>query len=365
MALSLMLTMSTPASWSSRAGLDRALDAHRSRRIDLDADDEAACRRGATARRVGGGGSVAEPPPARSAIGVRGRAAMCSVFATVGLCARRPRGGDRVERLAHVADVLGRRAAAATDDARAGVEEARHCVAEVGRFGGVHELADRHAGADRRWARSMRASPADGRPICDSASRQISGPTPQLTPTASTPAAARAVAAVCGLVPSIASRSSPKVIWATIGRSDRLCASSTPSSSSSRSLKVSNSRMSTPPSSRPSICSRKASRMTCDRWLLGSVDGRFERPDRPGHQHVRLSGHVPCFARQLRRAAVESAPARSASPNGARRNRLAPNEFVSIASAPASMYSRWMAPIRSGCDSRPARRATIAAALPG
>ena len=28
--------------------------------------------------------------------------------------------------------------------------------------------------------------------------------------------------------------------------------------------------------------------------------------------------------------------------------RFAPNEFVSIASAPASMYSRWIAPIRSG-----------------
>ena len=40
--------------------------------------------------------------------------------------------------------------------------------------------------------------------------------------------------------------------------------------------------------------------------------------------------------------------ARSASPNAARRSRLAPNVAVSMRSAPASRYSRWMAPMRSG-----------------
>ena len=43
-----------------------------------------------------------------------------------------------------MADVLGRRAAAAADDPRAGVEEAGHGVGEVLRAGGVDELA-RHA----------------------------------------------------------------------------------------------------------------------------------------------------------------------------------------------------------------------------
>ena len=142
-------------------------------------------------------------------------------------------------------------------------------------------------------------------------------------------------------------RSSPNVIWAMIGRSLNDCASETPASSSLRSLNVSNRSRSTPPSSRPSICSRKAARMSASRGLSGPCIGDSSGPIEPATSTSRLpatslASRAICAARRL------SLPARSARPNGASRNRLAPKEFVSMTSAPASMYSRWIAPIRSG-----------------
>ena len=62
-------------------------------------------------------------------------------------------------------------------------------------------------------------SPAAGAPNCASASRQASGPTPQLTPIASTPAAVSASTAASGVVPSASTRSSPNVIDAMTGTS--------------------------------------------------------------------------------------------------------------------------------------------------
>ena len=98
-----------------------------------------------------------------------------------------------VERGAHGRDVGRRRAAAAADDPRTGVEQPRHDRAEPGRLGRVHEpaveaLGQAGVGHDRARrvavARRRRSAPARrGRP---------SGPTPQLTPIASTPAAVRA-----------------------------------------------------------------------------------------------------------------------------------------------------------------------------
>ena len=105
-----------------------------------------------------------------------------------------------------------------------------------------------------------RATVAEGRPVRTSASRHTSGPAPQLTPTASTPAEARAAAAASGVAPSRARKSSPKVIWATIGMAQARLTSSMASSKVSRSPKVSRTNMSAPPSSSPSICSRKAAR---------------------------------------------------------------------------------------------------------
>jgi hypothetical protein len=77
---------------------------------------------------------------------------------------------------------------------------------------------------------------------------------------ASTPAAVSAAAAASGVVPSLAVRSSPKVIWAMTGRSQARRASSTADSRVSSRSKVSKTKRSTPPSSSPSICSRKAAR---------------------------------------------------------------------------------------------------------
>jgi hypothetical protein len=47
----------------------------------------------------------------------------------------------RVQGAAHVADVLGRCAAAPADDARSGVQETADGVPEILRAGGVYELA--------------------------------------------------------------------------------------------------------------------------------------------------------------------------------------------------------------------------------
>ena len=76
-----------------------------------------------------------------------------------------------------------------------------------------------------------RAGPPSGAgPSCTRASRQASGPTPQFTPSASTPAAVSAATATAGVVPSASTRSSPNVIDAITGTSAACRASSTASS---------------------------------------------------------------------------------------------------------------------------------------
>ena len=87
-----------------------------------------------------------------------------------------------------------------------------------------------------------------GAPMASSASRQATGPAPQLTPIASAPAAARASAASVGLLPSASRSSSPNVREAITGTSDARRASSTARTSWRRSENVSRTIRSLPPS---------------------------------------------------------------------------------------------------------------------
>ena len=184
-----------------------------------------------------------------------------------------------------------------------------------------------------------RAGPASsGPPIASRASRLAAGPAPQLTPIASAPAAARAWAAARGGVPSARTSSSPKVSEAMTGRSEARRASSRARSSWPRSEKVSSTTRSIPPSSSPSICSRKAalaagSGMTLPpraAWLSGPT----EPPTSASRPLTSRASRASAAARRLRWTT------RFDRPHVASRGRFAPNERVSISSAPASRYSR-------------------------
>src|SRR5687768_11537880 len=147
--------MRTRAMALSRS-LDRALDAHRARRVDLDAYHERVLRqqlREARRRRR------LSDRPARALSDRRPRRATdLGCLYGGGLAGPLTRVVD-VERLAHVANVLGRGAAAATDDARAGIQEARHLASEVGRLRGIDELpfdALRQTGVGQDRARQAR-----------------------------------------------------------------------------------------------------------------------------------------------------------------------------------------------------------------
>ena len=188
-------------------------------------------------------------------------------------------------------------------------------------------------------------SPSAEGPNRASASRQASGPTPQLTPIASTPAAVRARTATSGVVPSASTRSSPNVIDAITGTSAARRASSAASRRCSRSKKVSMTRRSTPPSSSPSTCSRNAARMVASSgWRssrVGGPRGPMLPPTHASRPLTSRASRATCAARRL------NLPASSASPYTSSRIRLAPNVRVSMRSAPASRYSRWSAATRS------------------
>ncbi len=103
---------------------------------------------------------------------------------------------------------------------------------------------------------------------------------------------------------------------------------------------------STPPSSSPSTCSRKAARIVASsRWSssrVGAPSGPIEPATRASRPATSRASRATWAARRLRRAA---SPAR---PNAASRIRFAPNVAVSMISAPAARYARWIAPTRSG-----------------
>ena len=170
-------------------------------------------------------------------------------------------------------------------------------------------------------------SPSAGAPIASSASRQATGPAPQLTPTASAPAAGSAAAAAAGLLPSARTSSSPNVSEAMIGTSEARRASSTARTSCSRSENVSSTIRSAPPSSRPSICSRNAARARGLGEDRPTPRRRPERPDRATDQRVAPTD-LAGLAGELRRPPVEradlslEAPGRQPLPVGPERQGL-------------------------------------------
>ena len=191
--------------------------------------------------------------------------------------------------------------------------------------------------------------PCRRRPIWLRASRQTIGPAPQLTPTASTPAVASAVAIVCGSVPSMATRSSPKVIGATIGRSDGARA---PRDADQQLVEVAERLEQQRRRRRPRAGPRSARGSRARTASLGqprrAVHGRAQRPDRAADER-RPRPATSRASRASWAARRFSRPAWLCRPNGARRKRLAPKVIVSIASAPATMYSRWIVADQSGC----------------
>ena len=169
-----------------------------------------------------------------------------------------------------------------------------------------------------RWGRPAfgmieRAGPSsDPGPSCARASMHARGPTPQLTPIASTPAAVSASRATAGVVPSASTRSSPNVIDAITGRSEARRASSTASSRWPRSKNVSMTNRSTPPSSRPSICSRNAPRIAASSgWRssrVGGPSGPMLPPTQASRPLTSRASRATWAARRLRRPASWAMP---------------------------------------------------------
>ena len=301
-AESLMLTVSTPGRLEQAGGLDRPLDADGPRRVDLDRDDEPAVGQGAEAR----------PRGRRRLVGRRRRSRSgpsCSRSGTVAARAARPEHSRHARAsiaAPHRRDVLGRRAAAAADDRRAGVEHVADHPAEVVGPGRVHELAldalrQAGVGEDR---------PCPRRPIATSASRQPIGPAPQFTPStsASTRDRERARRPPRASVPSASTTSSPNVIR----RHDRQVGR--------RGSRLLDGDREVVDESRTSRTRRRRRRPRAGpRWARGTPPGRRhrrggrssrfgapERPDRSGDQHV-AAGDVARLAGDLRAAAGQLA----------------------------------------------------------
>ena len=125
-ALSLMFTRSAPLGLDEARRLDRPLEAHRARRVDLDADDEAPGGEGraSRARRRRAVGRAGVEASALAAAGTAEAESATLAAASAGArratsCVPRSRARLAIERLAHRRDVLGRGPAAAPDEARA------------------------------------------------------------------------------------------------------------------------------------------------------------------------------------------------------------------------------------------------------
>ena len=135
---------------------------------------------------------------------------------------------------------------------------------------------------------------------------------------------------------------------APIGRSAAARASSTASREVLDRARTSRTtKRSTPPSRSPSICLAEGGpdrRVTEVEEIAGR---RAERADRAGDQRRRDRRRRVPRARAGPRDGPACRPGRPGR-MGASRTRFAPNVAVSMRSAPAARYSRWMAPIRSG-----------------
>ncbi len=171
--------------------------------------------------------------------------------------------------------------------------------------------------------------------IFSSASRMTAGPTEQLSPITSAPHSSSRWAHTSGDVPYDVVPSSWIVIWATMGSSHASRTASMAWWISCRSLNVSSTKKSTPPSSSPSICSRKIERASSsDVGPYGSMripSGPIEPP---------TSALPAAASRASRAAAALIAPTWAFRPCCASFTRLAPKEFVSSSSAPLFTYSR-------------------------
>ena len=257
-------------------------------------------------------------------------------------------GGPRVDRRAHRGDVLGRRPAAAADDRGPGVQEARD-----------HPHRGTRGSPRRRTGpRSRCGSPAlgmiergpAGRPSPSSASRQTCGPAAAVDADDVDVERRRAPR------PPIAGRRAVRQVELLAEgqqRDDRqVAAAGAPPRWRSRGGRATR-RSRTGTGRRRPRAGRRSARGTRPgpwrrpRWtrsLVGAPSGPTDpatRTSRPLTSRASRAIWAP------RRA---SRPAWSARPYGARRTRLAPNVAVSIRSAPAARYSRWIAPISSGRD---------------
>src|SRR5207302_1432612 len=165
-------------------------------------------------------------------------------------------------------------------------------------------------------------------------------------PTTCTASAESVRATSAGVRPRKVRPSSVNATSATMGRSATARIASTASATSPRSDIVSTTNASTPPSRSPSACSRKASRASPSPSVPSGARYLPSGPIEP-----RTSTSRPMASRTSRASLT---PRRLISrtcdprPWTASLNRLAPNVLVSMQSAPAAMYSEWIACTSAG-----------------
>ena len=183
------------------------------------------------------------------------------------------------------------------------------------------------------------SSPASGS-ICSRMSYRVLEPTEQLAPTAWMGNSRSARTTAAGARPKNVTPSSVNATWATIGRSVSARMASTACCISTGSEKVSTMKASTPPSSSPSACSKKAARASS-----GSTEpsGARYRPSGPMEPSTKTSRPMLSRTSRARRAPLRLiSRTRPADPCIPSLKRFAPKVFVSMQSAPAWMYSVWM-----------------------
>ena len=345
-----MLTTSTPAAWSSRAAsMVRSMRTDRGGSISTQMTNRpsaSARARPRGRRRRLEAGRRAGRCDGRRRRWRSGRRSAAAIAARGGsVAARQP----RVERLrASRAMCSGVVPQQPPMIARPGGQRCGAPSRRSSRAGGVDELAldprrQPGVGHDRRGAgagahRGQRVEAALRARAAVDADASTSG------------GGERAAAASPASCRRAARASSPKVIEATIGRSRRGRARLLDGEQQVRraaqnvsSTKQVDAALEQALDLSPGTAARTAASPQVERGRgVGAPSGPIDPPTSTSRRPRRAPR-----GRAGRRAAL-SRPARSARPYGARRMRLAPNVRSRSASAPASTYSRWMAPIRSG-----------------
>ena len=191
-------------------------------------------------------------------------------------------------------------------------------------------------------------SPSAGTPIASSASRQAAGPGSAVDADRVGARRGRAIAAAtAGLLPSASTSSSPNVSEAMTGTSDARRASST---ASSELLQVreglEDDQVGAALEQAVDLLAEGGPRARRPRSAgpprVGDPSGPTEPPTSASRPLTSRASRASWAARRLSR------PTSPSRPQAARRRRFAPNDSVSISSAPASRYSRWAAPTISG-----------------